>query len=162
MLAWLCPSSRENPLELHLSGEVCVFSQPLKVLNWIWGSPEATRWRGIAHTGGRALNYSPTQVLSLETGMVCCLVHVLLKAIPSPSWVGWFPSSTVAVLCPPFHVVFLGNNYVTFHLKKWGVVLLLLLYGYFCIKIFVLHGIFAPSICYYSVIYVHMDSKFIF
>lgn len=30
-----------NFLELHLSGEACVFSLPLEVLNWIWGSPEA-------------------------------------------------------------------------------------------------------------------------
>ena len=34
-------AAQQHPLELHLSGEVCFFSLPLEVLNWIWGSPEA-------------------------------------------------------------------------------------------------------------------------
>lgn len=77
-----------NPLELHLSREVCVFSLPLKVLSWIWGSPEATRWRGIAHIAGRAWNYVPGLLraahkpLALKTRIDCCLAHVLLEEVP--------------------------------------------------------------------------------
>lgn len=77
-----------NPLELHLSREVCVFSLLLKVLSWIWGSPEATRWRGIAHIAGRTWNYVPGLLraahkpLALKTRIDCCLAHVLLEEVP--------------------------------------------------------------------------------